>query len=120
MFFTGSCCDWACVQPASTVATAKIPANRVLVIFFIVCSLQNGLLLASFLNFGVAGTLLGWCPLLSLRGHERREGLLSPRTHFQGAAAAFFLTRGSRPRRWFPPTRRIRAAGLRVSRAPSA
>src|SRR6516165_7764004 len=71
MFFTGSCCDCGCVQPESTVATPTIPASRVLVMFFIVFSLPNWLLLASFLNFGVAGTLLGWYPFLSLRGHGR-------------------------------------------------
>src|SRR6516164_4965478 len=91
MFFTGSCCDCGCVQPESTMATPTIPASRVLVIFFIVFSLPSWLLLASFLNFGVAGTLLGWYPFLSLRGRGRREG---PRrrarlSHFQGAATAF-------------------------------
>src|SRR6516225_1274724 len=80
MFFTGSCCDCGCVQPESTMATPTIPASRVLVTFFIVFSLPNWLLLASFLNFGVAGTLLGWYPFLSLSGHRRREPLPSPRT----------------------------------------
>src|SRR6516225_3388964 len=72
MFFTGSCCDCCCVWPESTVAAATIPASRVLVMFFIVFSLPNWLLLASCLNFGVAGTLLGWYP--------------SPRTRATGGA----------------------------------
>src|SRR5262249_14891082 len=64
------------VPPESPVATRTIPASRVVVMFFIVLSFWKWLLLASFLNFGVAGTLLGWNPFLSLPGRGRGEKLV--------------------------------------------
>src|SRR5260370_40004283 len=94
MFFTVGCCGFncACVLPESAVATARIPASRVLVMFFIVFSFSG--MLRNMLPSGAepkpSGPLISLSLMLMISPRVRSRGL-SQRSSLPHLCQAFRL-----------------------------